>query len=226
MCVSAQMEVVLTAMQLYADETGDYSIYDYLPVDSWKIQDENHIKGHIWVNHNYSSGTPDALRNFGMGETMPFEELRPGGFVGLNRTSGTGHATTFLAFLDAQGNEYDTYPANNNIQIIGFKYFSSQGRYDVGKGGFDYRWAIFSNYDTPSFCASKRCDTGIIKSTNPKYLNTGMMWAPQHWDSSASYYPGNKKGQVKSEKIKKEGDFLPADPKNWDGLTSYELEKQ
>ncbi len=225
MCVSAQMEVVLTAMQLYAEETGDYSVYDYLPLNSWTIQNSSHIKGHIWVNHDYSSGTPDALKNFGMGETMPFEDLKPGGFVGLNRTNGTGHATTFLAFLDADGNEYDTYPSSSNIQIIGFKYFSSQGRYDVGKGGFDYRWAIFSTYDTPSFCASKRCDTGIIKSTNPTYLNTGMMWAPEHWNSSAPYYPGNKKGTHKN-KIKKEGDFLPASPKDWDGLTSYELNKQ
>ena len=226
MCVSAQMEVVLTAMQLYAEETGDYSVYDYLPLNSWTKQDRYHIKGHIWVNHNYSSGTAQALENFGMGEMMPFEELKSGSFIGLNRTSGTGHATTFLAFLDEAGNEYEEYPTNSNIQIIGFKYFSSQGRYDVGKGGFDYRWAIFSTYDTPSFCASRKCDTGIIKSTNIQYLNTGMMWNPEHWDSSAQYYPGNKKAIIRNNKIKKEGDFLPASPKDWDGLTSYELNKQ
>jgi len=162
-----------------------------------------------------------------MGEMMPFEELKSGSFIGLNRTSGTGHATTFLAFLDANGNEYEEYPTGSNIEIIGFKYFSSQGRYDVGKGGFDYRWAIFSDYETPSFCATKKCDTGVIKSTNIKYLNTGMMWNPEHWDSSASYYPGNKKTIHNNNKItKKEGDFLPANPKNWNGLTSYELNKQ
>ena len=223
MCVSAQMEVILTAMQIYADDTGDYSVYEYLPVSSWKTINEYNIKGHIWVDHNYSSGTADALKNFGMGEVVPFEQLKPGSFINLNRTNGTGHATTFLAFLDENGNEYSEYPSG--VEIIGFKYFSAQGKYEVGKGGFDYRWAIFSNYSTPSFCAYKKCDLNVIDSDNQAYLNTGMMFMPQHFDRSAEYYPGSKKSHNK-KKIKITEDFYPVSPSTWNGLTSYETDKR
>jgi len=224
MCVSAQMEIILTALQIYADDTGDYSVYDYLPKTSWTTQNSSNIKGHIWVNPEYSYGTGHALANFGMGidnNTIEFEDLKPGSFINLNRTTGTGHGVTFLAFLDNDGNEYDAYP--DSIEIIGFKYYSAQGGYDVGSGGMDYRWAIFSDYSTPSFCSSKRCDKNIIFSRRDNYLNVGMMWAPDYWDKTAPYYPGSRKSKPKLIKGKKVGDYYPADPKDWNGLTSYDL---
>jgi len=214
MCVSASMEVILTAMRIYAEDTGDNTIYDFLPRTSWTTQNEANIKGHIWVDHNYSSGTADALHNFGMGDNYNFEELMPGSFINLNRSTGTGHAVTFLAFLDQQGNEYEEYPENTDI--IGFKYFSSQGRYAVGAGGFDYRWAIFGD-NTPAFCSTKRCDTKVIESTNQQYLNTGMMWNPSRWTHSKS---------VKKRRIRKvipELEQYLSDPKEWNGLTSYDM---
>jgi hypothetical protein len=222
MCVSAQMEIILTALRIYADDTGDYSVYEYLPMKSWTTQSQANIKGHIWVDHDYSSGTGQALANFGMGidnNTIEFENLKPGGFINLNRTTQTGHATTFLAFLDASGNEYEVYPTDTSIEIIGFKYYSSQGGYDVGNGGMDYRWAIFSDYDTPAFCSTKKCDKNIIFSRNDSYLNVGMMWHPSKWTTP---YTINKNSSSQP-KAKQEGDFLPADPKNWDGMTSYDL---
>lgn len=163
MCVAAVLEVILTAMNIYAEDTGDTTVYDYLPISSWQRLGSNDIRGHIWVNHEYNSyGTADALRNFDIGENVSFEQLKPGGFVNINRTTGTDHAVVFIAFVDVDGNEYDTYP--DDAKIIGFKYFSSQGRYDYGSGGLDYRYAIFSEYHTESFCQQypETCDTSSI----------------------------------------------------------------
>jgi len=65
MCVAAVMEIILTAMIIYADETGDSTVFDYLPKSSWERLDANSIRGHIWVNHSYPSyGTADALTTF------------------------------------------------------------------------------------------------------------------------------------------------------------------
>ena len=36
MCVAASMEVMLTAMQIYAQETGDQTVFDHLPIKSWQ----------------------------------------------------------------------------------------------------------------------------------------------------------------------------------------------
>jgi hypothetical protein len=175
----------LRAMQLYADSTGDLTVWDFLPKESWERLRAQDIRAHIWVNHELDSwGTADALRHYGMGENIPFEELLPGGVINLNRTTGTGHAVVFLAFIDEDGNEYDTHNAN----VIGFKYFSSQGGYATGTGGFDFRYAIF---ETETYARDgypempyKR-DVNVIRSDNQQYLNTGMMFHPDNWMPTA-----------------------------------------
>jgi hypothetical protein len=176
MCVAAVMEVMLTAMQIYAQETGDASVWDYLPKSSWERLNASAIKAHIWVNHELDSwGTADALVHFGMGETVVFEHLTPGAFINLNRTTGTGHAVVFLGFIDIQGNVLPTHSS----AVVGFKYFSSQGGYDEGAGGLDYRYAVFSEHGSPTM--PYRRDVNVIYSTNQHYLNTGMMYAPALW---------------------------------------------
>ncbi len=176
MCVAAAMEVILTAMQIYAQDTGDDSIFDFLPVKSWQSLQSNNIKAHIWVNDALKSyGTADALAHFGMGENVPFEQLKPGSFLNLNRTNGTGHAVVFLSFIDIKGNEFSTW----NERVVGFKYFSSQGKYGVGAGGLDYRYAVFHKYGSPSMPYKR--DTGVIYSKKTYDLNTGMMWSPSGW---------------------------------------------
>lgn len=177
MCVAAQMEVILTAMQLYSQETGDYSEYNYLPESSFEGLTINDIKGHIWVNHEFNSdGTADALINFGMGERRTFEQLEPGDFVNINRTNKTGHAVTFLGYIDKGGNVLPQYGPD----VVGFKYFSSQGLADPGYGGFDFRDAVFSQFGCPDGMPLKR-DCGVIFSDNQLYLNTGAMLAPAYW---------------------------------------------
>jgi hypothetical protein len=184
MCVAAVMEVILTAMQLYAAQTGDATVWDFLPIDSWKYLGAGDIKAHIWVNADLDAyGTADALHNFGMGQNVPFELLQPGGVININRTTGTGHAVVFLAFIDLAGTEYDTW----NDQVVGFKYFSSQGGYDPGAGGLDYRCAVFSDYGAPTMPCKR--DLNVIYSTDQHLLNTGHMFGPAFW-SKAYRRPG------------------------------------
>ena len=176
MCVAAQMEVILTAYQIYAEETGDYSIYGYLPKRSFEGLSVADIKGHIWVNPEFNSyGTADALINFGMGERTAFEKLKPGSFVNINRTNRTGHAVTFIAYIDLKGVVQPEY----NSSVVGFKYFSSQGGRNAGSGGFDYRYAVFSKFGCPTMPYKRDCN--VIYSDDQKMLTTGTMLHPKSW---------------------------------------------
>lgn len=176
MCVAAMMEVLLTAYDIYAAETGDYSVFTYLPQRSYERLAVTDIKGHIWVNHEFKAyGTADALINFGMGERRLFERLRPGDFVNINRTTRTGHAVVFLNYIDVKGRIQPEY----NDSVVGFKYFSSQGGRAAGTGGFDYRYAVFSKFGCPEMPYKRDCD--VIYSQRQDYLNTGTMWMPERW---------------------------------------------
>ena len=174
MCVAAVTEVILTAMQLYAKDTGDDSIFDHLPRSSWEGWGQDDIKAHLWVSYELeTAGSADALRHFGMGMNVPFEQLTPGSFIGFNRTSGSGHATVFLSFIDIEGTEYDTW----NPDVIGFKYYSAQGGYETG--GLDYRYAVFDEFGRPEMPYKR--DTGIIYTERQDWLNTGVLFAPSTW---------------------------------------------
>lgn len=175
MCVASQLEVIVTAMDLYAAETGDRSVYEFLPMQSWKGLSVKDIKGHIWVNSRFNSfGTADALAHFGMGETTLFEKLTPGSFINFNRKKGSGHAVTFIAFIDKDGKEYTTH----NPSVIGFKYFSAQGKKDPD-GGLDFRYAVFDGHACPDMPYKKDC--GIMYSKDRRILDSGRMWAPTSW---------------------------------------------
>ncbi len=184
MCVAAAMEVILTAMTLWAEDTGDTAVFDFLPIESWQTLHSDHIKAHIWVNHSLDSyGTADALVHFGMGESVPFEQLRPGSFINLNRTNGTGHAVVFLSFIDIEGTEFETW----SDSVVGFKYFSSQGGLDEGAGGLDYRYAVFDEHGQPTMPYKR--DSGVIYSKDRKYLNTGEMFSPMRWTTTTFQAP-------------------------------------
>jgi len=176
MCVAAQMEIILTAYEIYAGETGDYSVYSYLPRRSFEGLTVTDLKGHIWVNPVFkANGTADALINFGMGERRPFENLAPGDFINLNRVNRTGHAVTFLGYINSTGKMQPQY----NPAVVGFKYFSSQGRLAAGDGGFDYRYAVFSQFGCPAMPYLRDCE--VIYSPDQRLLNTGAMLSPKFW---------------------------------------------
>ncbi len=182
MSVSAMMEVILTALQLYSADTGDQSVWEYLPKSSWENMEDTDIKSWLWVNYDLgSAGTADALEAFGMGEHCPFEQLQPGSFINFNRTSGSGHAVVFLGFVDEEGAIFDTY----SDDVIGFYYFSAQGSYEVGLGGLDYRYGLFSDALPYPDMPYKR-DLNIIRSENQQVLSTGVMLHPAYWSASLS----------------------------------------
>jgi hypothetical protein len=181
MCVSAQLEIIVTAFQIYAQETGDYSIFSFLPFRSWNSLAKDAIKAHIWVNHELDSyGTADALVKFGMGELKKFEELEAGDFINMNRVTRTGHAVTFISYLDINGNELARYDS----RVVGFKYYSAQGGPAVGDGGMGYRYAFFDKFGCPNLPVYRDC--GIIFSARRDYLNMGRMFHPKEWRKASS----------------------------------------
>ena len=209
MCVAAVMEVILTAMQIYAKDQGNNKVFDFLPIKSFQSLASGNLRAHLWVNFKINSrGSADALRHFGMGMTVPFKELSPGSLINLNRTTGTGHAVIFISFIDDKGVEYSTH----NSSVIGFKYYSSQGGYDAGAGGFDYRYAIFSKYGSPSMPGKR--DTKVVQSDDQKYLNTGVMYAPARWLASSWSKPGASPAMPPRAQV-----FSVFDARRFDGRT-------
>jgi hypothetical protein len=176
MCVAAVLEILVTAMQIYLRETGDAKVFTFLPKLSWETLSSSNIRAHLWVNSAINArGSADAVRHFGIGMTVPFKELSAGSFINLNRTTGTGHAVVFLAFIDKQGKEHSAW----NADVIGFKYFSSQGGYDAGNGGLDYRYAVFDEFGSPTMPYNR--DLHVINSEDQLYLNTGVAYSPAYW---------------------------------------------
>ncbi len=173
MCVAAVAETILVAMDLYEQETGDSTVWDFLPRKSWSSQNNTSIKGHIWCDGKINSyGTADAVSSFGMGTHVDFKDLTPGGVINLNRTK-TGHAVVFLAFLDKNCKETAVY----SDDVIGFKYYSSQG--SSTNGGFDYRYAHF--YDTSFAKSCPGTTDSCYAQSSQTILNSGVIYHPKYW---------------------------------------------
>lgn len=116
-----------------------------------------------------------------MGYQCPFDTLKPGCFVNLNRTNRTGHAVLFLGYLDEKGETLEQFCS----KVAGFKYYSSQG--NKSDGGFDYRFAFFEGIN-PVLDGGRRRDIGIIRSDKQKYLNCGYMLHPKSWVTPVSMF--------------------------------------
>lgn len=188
MCVAAQLEIILTAFEIYAKETGDYvTPYLYNPSSSYKNLGKRNFRGHLWVEPKYfTNGSADAFYNFGMGEVVPFSTLTPGSFVNINRNTAkpSGHAVTFLHYVDINGQRLNSF----SNAVKGFRYFSSQGGYDVGAGGLFEKIAFFMsqkdcNKLLPSSVPTNIRDCSVIYSTSQELLNSGNLFAPQFWDA-------------------------------------------
>lgn len=174
MCVAAQLEVFVEALNIYAIETNDYAPFTFLPKRTWERLGPTDLRGQIWMVENANaSGAADALRNFGMGEKTTFEEMEPGDFMNFNRTSGTGHGVIFLAYLDNQGNEVLTYSPG----VTGFKYFSSQQTETHGLG---FRYALFDG-NCMQLSGGRQPDCRVIRSPSQRLLNTGYALMPSLW---------------------------------------------
>lgn len=187
MCVAGVTEVILTAIKLYADDRGlgndtaAGSPFRKAPLSLWTKGNLSSIRANMFMYAGTGSrGTAHTLQRFGMGRELPFDQLKPGDFINLNRTSGSGHAVVFLGYLDAGGNVLSTFGSN----VKGFKYFSAQGK---GKpdAGLAYRYAYFEGTCPPT-TASKVHDCHVIRSRNPVLLNAGRMNTPDVWTVDTS----------------------------------------
>ncbi len=175
MCVAAVAETILTAMDIYEQETGDSSVWNHLPYSSWTTWGKS-TSIVDWINssspYGYGGvGAADAVSAFGMGMTVSFKELSPGNVMALNYDYGGGHSTVFLGFIDKNCNEYDTW----NENVVGFKYFSSQ------TGGMGYRYAPFKG-NSLSCNSSIGIDPVVLYYNNHQlWANMGVIYAPKHW---------------------------------------------
>jgi len=190
MCVAAQFELIITALNIYVRETKDSSVYTFLNSTQWVSTTPGTFKDLVWVNTG-SYGTAYALDKFGMGKIVPFKDLKPGSFVNINRKNNTGHAVLFLAYINEKGEELPTYSS----AVKGFKYYSSQGK-GIGVGGFGYRYAFF-DAACPVIESTKKRDCGIMFSENQSTLNCGYMLMPAFWnkkvkDSIINKYKANE----------------------------------
>jgi hypothetical protein len=178
MCVAAQLEVFVEALDIYTRETKDFSPFHFVPKTTWERLRPLDLRGQIWiVQHSPSTGAAHAFENFGMGKRIPFKDLFPGTFLNFNRTNKSGHGVIFLGFIDKSGSDLPTF----SDQVAGFRYFSAQGAHKPD-GGLGYRWAFFSDAKCPTLSADKKRDCGVIRSEKNNLLVGGYVKAPKTWD--------------------------------------------
>ena len=181
MCVATMLEVITTAIEIYSKETGDKKVFSKetgAPIQFWQGVKKTNIKPYIYVMDGVrSTGTGYALEKFGMGRQIKFEYLKEGDFINFSRTTESGHAVDFLGYLDKNGKILKNY----SDKVVGFKYFSAQGKgkYDAGLG---FRNAYFSG-NCNSSTDSVLNDCKIFRNA---YLYSGRMYSPQNWKINAA----------------------------------------
>ncbi|MGH0275917.1 hypothetical protein NKZ35_25365 [Sinorhizobium meliloti] len=175
MCVAAVSEVIIYATKIYAKETGDNTVFDKVPVSAWTKGNATSLRANIFMFKGTGSrGTGHTLSQYKLGEELRFRDLKPGDFINLNRSSGSGHSVVFIGYLRSDLK----VTSNFNTDVVGFQYFSAQGK-GRADAGFGYRNAFFGD-----FCPKKSPvprDCKVIRSNNRALLNVGRMWDPPQW---------------------------------------------
>jgi hypothetical protein len=115
---------------------------------------------------------------------VKFSEITPGAFVNLNRKNKSGHAVVFLSYVDKVGNKLPKY----SDAVVGFRYFSAQGVGRKPNAGFGYRTAFFTHPDGTRVCPDQtvdgtKRDCDVIYKVDQRYLNTGYLQSPKHWNA-------------------------------------------
>jgi hypothetical protein len=169
MCNAAVTEVILQAINLYAAEHKGWSPRQVIPASSWTTARWSLLMPHMF-SHDYMGydpleainkahipiapglkkdiknfdsehGMSIALEKFGLGESIKFEDARPGDVISFDRQldgggAKPGHSAIFLAFLNRDQREVTRFRPGE----VGFKYFSVQSSEPAGLGE---RWAYF-----------------------------------------------------------------------------------
>ena len=185
MCVAAVAEVIVEALTLYGQKTGDWTFAEKLPIGSWKSGRLTGIRANLFQYQGTGSrGTGHALKLLGLGTTKPFEQLLPGDFVTFNRVGGPGHAVVFLGFIEAGSTEPRSVHSSD---VVGFRYFSAQGK-NRADGGFSFRNAYFDGKCPVPRGRDDDCKLIRTSPTRQNYtlLNTGELWLPTAWDTAGA----------------------------------------
>jgi hypothetical protein len=192
MCVAAQAEVFITALDLYYQDTRDASVFEALPVYHWKRwrQDSETMLQWIWVNPPIGAyGAGAAFAHFGIGEQRAFDALEPGAFLNFNFTTsggkGLGHAVVFIDYLTLDGG----HTTASGDDVAGFRFFSSQGRTRDARSGLGYR--VTMRADRAARVALSDADAGIRYpsfdySDDPHFLHGGVVYHPKHWGADGT----------------------------------------
>jgi hypothetical protein len=181
MCNGAVTQAIIEAIDIYRSERGNrnWNPEKLIPAEAWYKTDFTMLRPHLF-SHSYfqypplehvpenslwpglrktvnsfhsEKGMGLALEKFGLGETVKFEDARPGDLVSFDRTvnryntssnkyesvGGHGHSVIFLKFLTKDQKETEKYSSD----VKGFKYFSVQ---DTVPKGLGFRWAYFKGF--------------------------------------------------------------------------------
>jgi hypothetical protein len=184
MCVAATAEIIIETLDLYYKSHSKSSLFDNLPLNSWTSGKLTSARANIFMYSGTGSrGTGYTLEMLGIGKEKTFDKLNSYDFVNLNRRGGSGHSVTFISYLGKDYNELDHYIPD---EVVGFKYFSAQGK-SKPDAGFAYRYAYFGDY-CPAFSAEKPRDCGVIKSlSNLALLDGGELWDPSEWRTEEAH---------------------------------------
>jgi hypothetical protein len=234
MCNAAVTETIIEGINLYAADHKGWSPQQVIPVSSWTTAQWSQLMPHMF-SHDYMGydpldslkkahipierglvvdiknfqsehGMSIALEKFGLGESVKFEDARPGDVMSFDRDlmgggAKPGHSAIFLAFLTRDQREVLKYDSDD---IVGFKYFSVQSSEPTGLGE---RWAYFKVLE------SKKASIGMCPYSDDKKMPTDpkRSYCPDAIDTPAnrSKFPALKPGQPRDCCVIRYGEDAP-----------------
>jgi uncharacterized protein YraI len=228
MCVAAVAEVLIEALNKYFQRTKDSTPFQKLPREHWSAGAKpTHLRQHLWEYDGLGSkGAAHALERFNVGKQGKFSELIPGDLFKLNRTSGPGHSTIFIAYLDRTGRVLERH----SNEVKGVLYFSAQERGGtdlVGQpsNGFGFRKEYFQgNCPNAEVRSANHCNINSVGSSYEP--NVGWMLHPAVWGTvGLNYRTELLAGNLKNLGVPIYGNILSI-LKKLDINTQSEIQKQ
>jgi hypothetical protein len=234
MCNAAVTEVIIEAINLYAADHKGWSPQATVPASSWTTAQWSQLMPHIF-SHDYMGydpldslqkahipierglkldirnfqsehGMSIALEKFGLGESIKFEDARPGDVVSFDRDlmgggAKPGHSVILLAFLTRDQKEVPTYGSG---EIVGLKYFSVQSSEPAGLGE---RWAYFK------VAESRKTSIGMCPYSDDKKMPSDpkKSYCPDALDTEANRakFPVMKSNQPRDCCVVRYGEDAP-----------------
>ena len=147
-CVGLTWEVFMRAWEEMAAEEN------LSDINSMTVEELDDFRIDWYVRELMGSGVVEAVENYGIGERITYwEDIQPGDFLQFWRNNGSGHNNIFIEWA-----------RNSSDEIVGVKYWSTQG----STNGVGYQVEFF----WPS-----------NDSIDPAYFFAARVYEPQYWVS-------------------------------------------